>query len=360
MDERRRLVSLVLENGWSVAAAAREIKVSRQAAYLWLKRAKESGIAGIQELSRTPKSFPSAASEEIVKQVLALGEIHPYWGSRKLHALLWPGGEAPVCERTVARILARAGRRGQPPHKAKAAPIRFERENANDLWQTDLKKVGHRRHRSDALSVLDDATRFSVALEEVPDQTLESIKLVLWEAFGEYGLPLQMLSDNGSAFRNNATWRWSKFDLWLMLLGIKSIHGKPYHPQTQGKVERFHGTIEKEVRFEKGCNVQAELDPFRVRYNWVRPHESLERRTPGSVYKPSTRKRPDTMPEPFFPGGSVLRRAGDGGIISYKGEKYKLGRAFEGLPVGIKEADPGILKLYWGEFALAPLEDLRV
>jgi transposase InsO family protein len=360
MDARRRLANLVIGEGWSVSAAAREMGVSRPTAHLWVSRALGEGLADMRERPRRPKTSPGASPPETVERVLALADEYPFWGSRKLRALLWPDGGAPVSDRTVARIMARNGRKVGPSHTKPAAPQRFERAASNELWQADFKRVGHHRHRTDSLSVVDDAHRFCIKLAVVPDQTLESVWSVLWEAFGEYGMPEQMLTDNGASFRNNATWRWSRFDLMLMLLGIRSAHGRPYHPQTQGKVERFHGTIEREIRFERDADVQEELSRFRDRYNWVRPHDSLDNRTPGSLYKPSPRKRPDRMPEPFFPEGTLIRKAQDRGVIRYDKEKYVLGRAFEGYPVGILNDDTGTPMVVWGNFALAPLRDFKV
>ena len=233
----------------------------------------------MSERSRRPLRSPGRTPEEVQRLVLGAAAEYPAWGPKTLHALLWPPGEAPVCERTVARILARAGRRCLPERLVDPAPHRFEREAPNELWQADFKRIGPRKERREALSVLDDATRFCIALAGVEDQTLGTVWETLWEAFGQFGLPEQILTDNGPAFRSNATWRWSSFDLRLMLLGIRPLHGRPYHPQTQGKVERFHGTLEREVRFEGSS--EEELSRFRDRYNWVRPHHALAMRTPG-------------------------------------------------------------------------------
>jgi len=209
------------------------------------------------------------------------------------------------------------------------------------------------------MSILDDAFRFCVSLTQVPDQGLESALSVVWEALSEFCCPLQFLTDNGSAFRNNATWRWSTFDLRLMLLGIRSCHGRPYHPQTQGKVERFHGTLEREIQFANASDIQKELSAFRDRYNWLRPHQALAMRTPGSVYQPSSRKRPDRLPDPFFPEGTIVRKTNEG-VISYKGDRYKVGRAFTNYPLGILEDEHGTLNIVWGNFILAPLSEFKV
>lgn len=360
MDSRKRLVSQVVDGGLSVSAAAREAKVSRQTAHLWLDRAREEGLGQMSERSRRPKRSPRLSEAAVVEQVLGIASEHPYWGPSKLHALLWPQGQAAVCERTVARILARAGRRVRPERAAPSEPVRFERSAPNELWQADFKRAGHRRARKDVFSLIDDAARFCLALKVVPDQTLGAAWGVLWSAFGEFGMPEALLSDNGPAFHCNATWRWSLFDLRLMLLGIRPVHGRPYHPQTQGKVERLHGTIEQEVRFTPTSDVAAELYGFRERYNWVRPHDSLCKRTPGSVYAPSTRTRPKRMPEPYFPEGAIIRTCHQAGKFSLKGQLYKLGIAFTDLPVGLLLRADDDFDIVWGEFNLGPLSDLKV
>lgn len=353
MDSRRRLVSLVNE-GRSVSSVARELGVSRQTAYLWLGRASDEGLLEMSERSRRPRSSPNECEAALVKQVLEASDLYPYWGARKLHALLWPSGSAPVCERTVGRMLHRHGR-STSVQMSSCEVRRFERESSNELWQADFKRLGPRHTRVETFNVLDDATRFCLVSQVVPNQTLETLWSTLWEAFGTYGLPKQVLTDNGPAFRNNATWRWSTFDLRLMLLGIQPCHGRPYHPQTQGKVERFHGTMQRELGSAFKDN--QDLSNFRDRYNWVRPHEALNLKTPGTVYQPSPRQRPERMPEPYFPRGTVFRKADETGTFSFKGRNYKLGRSFAKSSVGILEDPNGVLQIVWGSYTLAPLED---
>ena len=349
MDERKRLCSLVLESGMSLSGACRELGVSRPTGRLWVSRARDVGISEISALSRVPLHQPSRTSLEVESRLLSVSDQYPFWGPRKILSVAFPDS-APVCARTVARILKRSGRSVQVAGKPLAV-MRFERDHSNELWQIDFKKVGTRQDGVDVLSVVDDASRFCMALEKVPDQTLVSVQNVLWEAFAEFGMPEAILSDNGPAFRCMATWRWSKLDLWLKLLGIGSSHGRPRHPQTQGKVERFHGTMERE-------GVVAEtIREFRNRYNWVRPHEALAMQTPGRVYEPSRRERPDAWPINEHPSGAQIRKTSAAGIFSYQGKTYKAGVAFESTTVAICTLD-NIPTLMWANQPLCPLLDL--
>ncbi len=362
MDGRRRLAHLVLSEGWTVSSAASFCGVSRQTASVWVSRARSEGLAQMSERSRRPKSSPSRTDGAVEEAVLRLASLYPAWGPAKLYALLWEPGQAPVCERTVARILARSGRRIQSPVKVPADPVRFERAQPNELWQVDFKGLGSRKARRESLTVLDDHSRYLLASREVASQTLHSAWSVLWDVFGEFGLPDALLTDNGSAFRNNGTWRWSSFDLRLMLLEIKPAHGRPYHPQTQGKVERLHETLELELEAlpEAGLSAQPTLDAFRNRYNWKRPHQALGQRTPGAAYRPSSRPRPERMPEPFFPQDAAIRKCREDGEISFKGQIYRIGKAFARLPVGVLEDAYGKPHLCWAGKAVAPLQDFKV
>jgi len=360
MDERRRMAWLVMSGEVSVSEAARAFGVSRPTVREWVRRARADGLEHLTERSRRPVHSPQAAPAEVVDQVLGLAAMYEDWGARKLWHLLG-GPQAPVCSRTVDRILQRAGRRLHAPSSKQAPPLRFERETPNELWQMDFKRLGPRRAVSIVLSVLDDASRFSLAVRRTPNETYASVWACLWELFGEFGLPGAILSDNGPAFRCNATWRFSRLDLDLMLLGVRSIHGRPYHPQTQGKVERFHRSLQWELgrKVTAQTNLDEALETFRARYNWVRPHESQGMCTPGQLYMPSTRLRPSRLPEPFFPERAIVRRADSSGYISFKGQRYDLGNAFAGRDAGIVQDENGTFFLAWAGRILTPLSEFQ-
>lgn len=356
MDERRRMVLAVLEGGIDVSSAAREFGVSRPTVRLWLKRFQESGIEQMDELSRRPLRSPGSTEPSVQKQVMDLAQAHPCWGARKIWSLMG-GNDAPVCERTVDRILGRNSRRILGPRQPLPETQRFARESSNELWQADFKHFGTRKEKRIVLSVLDDASRYLVGFSPVPNETLSSVWEVLWDCFGTCGLPLQILTDNGPAFKSNATWRWSTFDLMLMLLDIQPVHGRPYHPQTQGKVERFHRTAGLEMDWSLGPLLGAR--EFQTSYNWVRPHEALGLRVPGSIYQPSERKRPRSMPEPFFPKAARVLQVTKTGFLYLKGRRYDLGNALADKPIGLLDDDTDSPQIVWGRFQLARLKEFE-
>lgn len=361
MDERRRMVFQVLQGTLSVSAASREFGVSRQVVRLWVERAQSDGLDFLSERSRRPHTSPRSTDPELVRRILSLWEEHEDWGASILWNLLG-GSESGISVRTIDRILERHDRRLLPPRKPKPESTRFEKEHPNELWQSDFKRIGPRQNRSILLTILDDCTRFNLALVKVPDETFATVWKVLWDVFGSNGLPGAILTDNGSAFRNNATWRYSTFDLMLMLLDIRPIHGRPRHPQTQGKVERYHKTLEWEVgrKLSKHDDVVPLLEAHRNRYNWVRPHDANNGSPPGAHYTPSTRTRPHMMPEPFFPDDAIIRQVSKTGFLYLKGKRYDLGNALAGRPIGLLYEDLEFPKVVWGNFILGGLQDFLI
>jgi transposase InsO family protein len=361
MDSRRLLVHRVLVEGCSVSSASRGAGVSRETAYRWIRRAREVGVQELQELSRRPHRSPRETPPDVVAALLALKDRYPGFGPLKLCALM----DAPLNPRTAARILERHGRSEKRLLEPEEILQRFERSQSNELWQMDFKGLKRRGQGYEILSVLDDATRCCVALKVLPDQRLASVWEALWALFGEVGLPAEILSDNGPAFGGGGTWRISQLDAMLLRLGIRPTHGRPYHPQTQGKVERFHGTLQREVGTKLYAPTteaaQRRLEQFRVFYNWERPHQAIGQRFPGSLYSPSKRIRPSTLPEPNYPAGSQLRQVDQGGHFMFKGQDHKAGRGLARQTIAIQACpETGTLQVYFCGFKLAKLEDLKV
>jgi transposase InsO family protein len=339
MDQRRGLARLVIEAEVSISDAARRYGVSRPTARLWVYRAREQGLAALAEEPKTPKTSPFATDHEIVLELLSAKAQRPYWGAKKLLAWRWPEG-APIALRTANRILSRSGLTVQAT-SAQQEICRFERGACNELWQMDFKGLKFPRLGYEALSVIDDCSRFCLAFLPVANQSLECVWETLWNLFSDYGLPECILSDNGPAFRSGATQLPSTLQARLWRLGVGTTHGRPWHPQTQGKVERFHRTAQLELGrdLRQPCAQTASLvyDAFRQRYNWERPHEALGLQTPGAVYQPSLRSRPDKLPEHEIPQGATSRKLDGWGNFGYKGKKYKLGRGLAHQRVELKD-----------------------
>jgi transposase InsO family protein len=347
MQQRRDLVAEIRAQRLPVAALARKYGISRQTAYKWLRRAELDAAAGPAEQSRRPHDSPAATAADVVAAVLALRQQHPCWGAAKLRVLVAQAGFAPPGERTVHRIRRRAGLVGPPAPEA-PPPQRFERATPNELWQLDFKgRVRLGPGPSFAwglpLSILDDHARFLVAMQVLPDRQLTTVWAATWAVFGDYGLPQAMLTDNENGLFASHRGGVTTFTMRLWRLGIDHPRGRPYHPQTQGKVERFHGTLQREVlagqRFADRVTMQTALDDFRDCYNHLRPHEALGQVPPATRYQPSPRPRPDRLPQAQHPAGATLRRVTQAGYVSLRGCRVYLGEGLAGEQVQL--ADQG-------------------
>jgi transposase InsO family protein len=342
MSLRAELVSLMQQDEAKVSELARRFGVSRKTAYKWAKRARRGEGAVLADRSRRPASSPAKTAAPVEAQVVALRGEHPAWGGRKLRRRLQDQGvEGVPATSTITGILHRHGLI-DPQQSAQHQPFqRFEHPAPNDLWQMDFK--GHfamEQGRCHALTVLDDHSRYSLGLDACGNERTETVQERLTAMFRRYGLPWRMLMDNGSPWGDDGTHPYTPLTVWLLLRGIAVSHGRPYHPQTQGKDERFHRTLKAEVltrqtfRDLTGC--QRAFDAWRETYNQQRPHEALGLAVPASRYQVSPRPFPERPPEIVYGPGVQVRKVQHLGWISYQGRDYRLPKAFKGYPIGLR------------------------
>lgn len=357
--ESRRMFIAVVESGkCSFSEACRRFGVSRKTGYKWLARYRSEGEGGLHERSRRPKVIRHATSPEVVELVVKERKAHPDWGARKICARLNKRGiEAPP-ERTANRILKRSGM-VKEREVAREEPQRFERPRPNDLWQIDHKAAVHGRwfRRAVPLAILDDCSRYLLGLRSLPDKGFSSTWAALWDILREFGLPLAILSDCDRVFHGSVGP--SRLEVRLMRLGIEIFHGRPYHPQTQGKVERLNGTLERAVlrdgHFRTPEQLQTAFDRFRYEYNFERPHDALGLEVPGSRYQPSPKPCPQRLPEMEYPSGAVLRKVQKDGWISWKGLCIEVGMGLHGERVEVRDADHEV-EVYFGPYRILGTE----
>jgi transposase InsO family protein len=345
-----------------VAAACRRFAVSRKTAYKWLARF-DAGEP-LEDRSRAPNRSPRRTDDELERAVLGVRDEFG-WGPRKIVAYLRNRSRPAPPIRTAAAILRRHARVGSPAPVGPAPECqRFERSEPNQLWQLDFKGYSEvARRKVFPLTVLDDHSRFLLALRCCPDQTLAGAWDVLWDVFGEYGLPDAVLCDNAFGTLGPRAPGVSWFDARLLRVGVRPIHGRAYHPQTQGKVERLHGTLEREVypRVSRDTvgDFQAGLDAWRRGvYNATRPHQGIGDVPPVTRWSPSRRRRPGAPPPVEYPSGSVVRRVASSGDIRWRGAKILVGQGAVGQDVRVEEAG-GCVVVWYGTHKLRelPLDD---
>ena len=344
MDERKEFVRLFALGDLSMAELCRRFGISRDTGYRLVSRWRLEGFLGLEDRSRRPLSSPRRTGVALEQAVIALRAAHPAWGGRKLARRLGDLGWVDVPQpSTVTEILRR---QGLLEAVARQKPFqRFEHPGANDLWQMDFK--GHfaaGSGRCHPLTVLDDHSRFALGLEACANEQSLTVKSCLTMIFRRYGLPRRLLCDNGAPWgvpsRTSPETGWTALGVWLLRLGIRVSHGRPYHPQTQGKDERFHRSLKAEVlalrAFENLAQCQKAFDQWRPVYNHERPHEALGLATPATRFTPSQRPMPETPPMPEYSDGEVLRKINKDGYFAFQGQRWKISQAFAGYHIALR------------------------
>jgi transposase InsO family protein len=342
MELRQEFVALARREGTNIRELCRRYGISAKTGYKWLRRADEAGEAGLGDRSRRPRTSPTKTAASLEEQVVALRALHPTWGGRKIHAWLDRQGPADVpAPSTVTAILRRHGLLADDPTASRHWQ-RFERDAPNELWQVDF--LGHRAvddgQRVHPLTVVDDHSRFLVGLVACSCEQQEVVQAHLTACFRRYGLPQAILTDNGPPWGTSGAGGITALEAWLLRLGVATRHGRAYHPQTQGKVERLHGTIVADVFAHRSlpdlAACQPAFDAFRRVYNRERPHEALAYAVPASRYGVSPRSFPESLPEIVYGPGDQVRQVRDQGAISFRGRSWFVSRGLIGLPVAVR------------------------
>ncbi len=365
MSERSEFVGFVSHEDANMSALCRRYGISRKTGYKWLRRVRERGWEALTDRSRRPHRSPARTPPSVEALICELRSQHPAWGGRKLHYLLRQDGLTdPPAPSTITGILARNGLLS-PDRRTDRAWQRFEELRPNALWQMDFK--GHfptDEGRCHALTVLDDHSRFNLCLAACADQQAETVQDQLTKACQRYGLPERLLVDNGSPWGSDAAHPHTRLTAWLIRLGVTVSHGRPYHPQTQGKEERFHRTLALEVlarrpTWQSLTEVQRAFDAWRDIYNLRRPHEALGHVPPASRYQPSPRPFPARLPTIEYPPGDCVRKVQQKGLIHFRGQELLVSRAFIGEPVALRATDDGIWDVYYCHQRIGRV-DLRI
>jgi transposase InsO family protein len=353
VDERCGLVRALKAGDESVAVVCRRFGVSRQTAYKWLEREALEGETGLVDRSRRPKTSPRRTAPDMEERICGLRREHPAWGGRKLHHRLKKlGVEGVPSPSAITDILTRNHLLADD-RRLKRDWQRFEAAHPNEMWQMDFKgDFALASGRCHTLTILDDHSRFNLCLQAYGDQRRGTVQEQLRRVFATYGLPETILVDNGPPWGNGFRPQpHTRLSAWLISLDVRVSHGRPYHPQTRGKDERFHRSLDEEVllgqKWQDLSQVQAALDPWREVYNHERPHEALAYEVPSSRYRVSERELPQRPPAPDYLNTDLVRRVQALGEISFRGKTLRIGKAFSGQPVALRAEDDGLWEVYY-------------
>jgi transposase InsO family protein len=360
MNELKLEVLLEPERtGETVAEVCLRRGISRASYYRYRRRFLEEGVPGLEPRTKRPRHSPGRIEASLEADICTLRRRHPRWGARRIHAELGRAGIAPPAVATIHRALRRNHLvPAQPPRKRKALK-RFERECPNDLWQIDATQVALADGKEAwIVDCLDDHARFLLCAVACASPTGD----VAWDCFtsaaAAYGLPRQLLSDNGSIFTGRFLGVEVAFERKLREIGVELINAAPYHPQTLGKLERFHRTL-KEWLCDEGPaldleHLQLQLDRFGTHYNEQRPHQGIGDATPAERYAASARAGTPRAPalasaeEPSYPARAIVRKVASNGVFCYRRAYINIGMRYAGARVAIVEAGE-LVHVYYGD-----------
>ena len=363
MSQRLEFVTLATAANANIRHLCRWFGISSATAYKWLHRFQASGARGLEDLSRRPHQSPLRSPAKMEAAIIKLRSEHPAWGGRKLETRLLALGHAGVPSPSTITAILRRHQLLDPKESVKHQAFqRFERAAPNELWQMDFKgEFKLPQGRCYPLTILDDHSRFAVALQACARNTKDITQTAMIQVFRSYGLPDWITCDNGSPWGSGGRSYYTAFGVWLLRLGIGISHSRPHHPQTQGKDERFHRTLEAEVlRYQQGASLaqwQRHFDQWRVVYNTERPHEALSMAVPASRYQPSSRRYPEQLPAIEYGPADIVRKVRHYGHIKYEGREYHVGSAFYGLHVALRQTTTdGLFDVYFCQHKIGALD----
>jgi transposase InsO family protein len=339
-----------------------EFGISRTTGYNLVARYRLLGPQGLEERSRAPHHHARARPEAMVAAVMLLKKRFKQFGPKKLRVKLQedhPEWTVPAAS-TIGDWLKRADlvkerrpRRRCPPYEQPFAAV----QAANDVWSVDFKgwfRTGDGR-RCDPLTVSDAYSRYALVCQAVDAPDHDHVRPCLEAAFGEFGLPGAMRSDNGPPFASTGAGGLSRLSVWLTKLGVKAERIAPGQPQQNGRHERLHGTLKEATAQPPAATMAAQqtrFDEFVREYNEERPHEALGQKTPARFYTASPRSYPCRLREPEYGAESVVRRVRSNGEIKWAGELIFVSQVLVGEPVGISETDDGGWRISYGNIEL--------
>jgi transposase InsO family protein len=356
MTLRKEFITLAMAPGANITKLCSRFNVSSKTAYKWINRFKHGGFKALENQSRRPHTSPNRIHPSIEDAVISIRTDHETWGGRKIRTkLLERNFERVPSASTITEILRRNNLLDATEALKHKAWQRFEAPAPNSLWQMDFKGYfAITTGRCHPLTILDDYSRYSIGLVACGDQGRETVQNHLTDAFRLYGLPNRILVDNGSPWGNiyDRRSRFTRLTVWLLRLGIHVTHSRPFHPQTLGKGERFHRTLQRDViasnLFHTLIDCQRQFDRFRQIYNIERPHEALDMKPPVQRYQLSPRPYPETLPPIEYDAADIVRKVQDKGKILFRGKKFVVGRAFRGFLVALRPTEnDGIYDVYF-------------
>lgn len=355
---RREFIGAAEGADANISALCREFGISRTTAYKWLRRG--SGGESLSDGSHVPLSVPGRTDAETEQLILRTRIENPGWGAAKILRFLANKGHTGLpCVRTGNAILKRGGLIEPAESLKHRAFVRFEREKCNQLWQADFKGEFPLLNGTKCfpLDILDDHSRFCIGI--YPKTSTIGAKQSFESAFREYGLPDAILSDNGVQFAGFK----GGFTLlvrWLMDIDVLMLHGRVMHPQTQGKIERFHRSMKTELlsgnEFLDIEDAGRALNNWRRKYNEERPHEALSMNCPADMYCKSRREYPEKIRPYEYSGDYHLIKVNSWGYLRFDTLEVYIGQTFENTRLEVRPMEDDKFAVCYRNFRIGLID----
>jgi transposase InsO family protein len=369
MEERFKFIQEYQNDEESFAELCRRYGVSRKTGYKWVERYEVEGPEGLQDQSRAADQHPNQVLPEVAEQVLEVRRHHPHWGPAKLRVrlqkdepeVIWPAAS------TIGELLNRAGLTAPRKHRRKATPSDsplHQAAAANQIWSADFKgwfRCGD-GSRCDPFTMTDGYSRFLLRCQAVDGIHEASVQGVMEAAFREFGLPEAIRTDNGEPFASVGIGGLSRLSVWWIKLGIRPERIRPGKPQQNGRHERMHRSLKQATAQPPAANLrrqQEAFDRFRQEYNWERPHQALQMKTPAELYLPNGRRYPARLGEPAYSEEWEVRGVGACGTIRWWKARIFVGKVLAGEAIGLEPVDDGQWKLWFFGHPLGILDERK-
>lgn len=360
---REEFVKRVLAHEKSKSELCREYGISRPTGDKWMSRYL-SGEA-LSDLSRAPKSLPGKTGAETESNIVTYRRKYPAIGAVKMRRIMENDGYTQLpSTRTFNEIFKRNGLITKESSEAATPYERFEKSYPNEMWQADFK--GHFAMENGArchpLNIVDDYSRMNLCCAPLSSEKFSEVKLCVENVFRQYGLPFSFLCDNGNPWGTSQSTGFTSFEVWLMELGVLTLHGRFLHPQTQGKEERFNGSFTREClkynSIRDAAHAAKVFEEYRAFYNNIRPHMALHLEVPASKYRSSPREYPSGIREWEYADGLKVHKVKSSGYITILGQGYFLSEAFGDKQIAFRESGKSdrLINLYFRQFCIGQID----
>jgi len=362
MDQRIRFITEHQNHYFSIAELCKQFSISRKTGYKWIERYKKSGFEALKNQSKAPKSIPHRTPEILIRQLLSVKKRFPFWGPKKVLMYVrkkYSFSKLPAPS-TVAELFKKEGltmRRRRRIKRLHPGCPAASATSCNEIWTADYKGEFKTADGQECypLTVCDMYSRKILGIEAHDAISLEKTMHFFDVLFKKYGLPARIRTDNGIPFASTALARLSRLSAWWISMGVYPELIEPGNPQQNGTHERMHRDLKAECTIPPAKdlkNQQLVFNKFIRRFNNVRPHESLQGKTPNDVYSESHIKYSKCIPEYSYPAHYILRRVSNNGGIRFMNKRVSVSHTLLQKDIGFEEITENVYNVYYCDVLL--------